>query len=205
MPAADAQLLAEFAIRQSDDAFRQLVARHADLVYNAALRQVGDAHLAEDVAQAAFIVLSRRARAVPPESLPGWLIKTTRYCARDALRSQARRRRHEHEAASRRPVMTPPPDSSATEIAGQLDQAMTRLRDRESTAIALRYLGNKPVADVAQTLGVSADAAQKIISRSLVKLRRFLQRRGIFLSTTAVLSAALFNLHAHAAPVTLAG
>src|SRR5437868_13414062 len=95
----DAELLQAFVRSGSQAAFAELVARHIATVRAAAMRQVRDAHLAEDVAQAALIVLSKRAASVPAGCLVGWLLTTTRYCARDALRARDRRLHHEHAAA----------------------------------------------------------------------------------------------------------
>jgi hypothetical protein len=44
----DHDLLGDYAARGSADAFAELVWRHLDLVYAAALRRVRDAHLGED-------------------------------------------------------------------------------------------------------------------------------------------------------------
>jgi DNA-directed RNA polymerase specialized sigma24 family protein len=61
----DAQLVRLYAVEKSEAAFAELVRRHLDLVYSAALRQVGgDAHRAHDVAQTVFIALARKADAV---------------------------------------------------------------------------------------------------------------------------------------------
>ncbi len=47
----DEQLLGAYARERSQSAFGELVARHIDFVYSAALRVVnGDSHLAQDVA-----------------------------------------------------------------------------------------------------------------------------------------------------------
>jgi RNA polymerase sigma factor (sigma-70 family) len=199
MAATDWELLEDFVQRQSDEAFQQIVGRYADMVMAAALRQVGDAHLAEDVTQAAFIVLARRAASVPARHLPGWLLKTTRFCANVALKKQSRRYRHEKEAAQRRPTVAPPADASALEVSQGLDEAISRLRAKESTAVALRYLQNKPMQEVADAIGVSADAAQKIVSRSLIKLRKILAGKGIRLSSTAALTAMLIHTSARPA------
>ena len=65
-----ATLLREYAGTGSEEAFAQLVARHVDLVYSAAMRVVGgDAHLARDVAQVVFVRLARQARSLPPDAV----------------------------------------------------------------------------------------------------------------------------------------
>src|SRR5881396_3254521 len=58
----DNQLLENYAGKGSESAFRKLVERHINLVYSAALRETkGDVSLAEDITQAVFAELARRA------------------------------------------------------------------------------------------------------------------------------------------------
>ena len=61
----DGELLRHYVQDGSEDSFGELVQRHVDLVYSAALRQVhGDVHLAQDVSQCVFSDLARKARAL---------------------------------------------------------------------------------------------------------------------------------------------
>src|SRR5882672_8878843 len=100
MPAMDdMDLLREYAWRNSEEAFATLVSRHLDLVYSAALRQVGNHHHAEEISQAVFVILARKARSLGPGTiLPGWLFRTARLTAANYLRTELRRARREQEA-----------------------------------------------------------------------------------------------------------
>ena len=57
----DLELLGQYTKRQSEAAFTALVERYASLVYSTALRQARNPHLAEEVTQAVFIILARKA------------------------------------------------------------------------------------------------------------------------------------------------
>src|ERR1700743_226874 len=84
---------------QSEQAFEALVSRHIGLVHSAALRQVGNPFLAEEITQTVFVILARKAGSLNRKTiLPGWLYRTTRYVSAAALKIQRRRERREQEA-----------------------------------------------------------------------------------------------------------
>src|SRR5256885_8580804 len=97
----DDALLRAFVATRDPAAFEALTRRHAGMVYAAAVRQLRDAHLAEDVTQAVFIVLARQARVVRSGAvLPAWLFAVTRHACNNARRVVERRRYHEMRKAS---------------------------------------------------------------------------------------------------------
>src|SRR5436305_156327 len=96
----DARLLQQYVETGSNEAFTALVRRHINLVYAAALRHVKDRHVADEVTQAVFIVLARKASTLRHEAvLSSWLLSTTRYAALGQMKIAARRKRHERKAA----------------------------------------------------------------------------------------------------------
>jgi Sigma-70 region 2 len=69
MTTDDMDLVREYARHRSEEAFAKVVSRHVNLVYSVALRQLGDATLAEEVTQVAFIILARKAGSLTSPAL----------------------------------------------------------------------------------------------------------------------------------------
>jgi RNA polymerase sigma factor (sigma-70 family) len=200
----DGQLLLRFAVEGSDDAFRELVARHIDLVYSAAVRLAGgDAHLAQDITQTVFVDLARKAPGLPREVvLAGWLYRHTCFTASKAVRTERRRQARELTAMEMN-APTDQADANWEQIAPQLEEAMNRLAAQDRDAIVLRFFKRHDLRQVGEVLGISEDAAQKRISRALEKLRAILGQRGLTLSA-AGLAAVLTAEAVTAAPAGLA-
>src|SRR5689334_9715942 len=105
----DWELIQSYCRDGSESAFESLVKRHVDYVYCAALRQVRDPSLAEDVSQAVFMLLAQKAKTFRSDTiLVSWLFRTTQFIAGRALRSEHRRQRRELEAAKMNPTTTMP-------------------------------------------------------------------------------------------------
>ena len=199
----DSELLAAFARKNSEDAFAELVKRHVNLVYSAALRQVnGDAHLAQDVAQAVFTDLARKAGSLARrETLTGWLYTSAHYAAAKMVRGETRRRDREekfmreptNEPAAAERVTPCAPEAEWETLRPALDDAMHELKEADREAILLRYFENRPFAEVGAKLGLNENAARMRVDRALEKLRAILSGRGI---TTATALASVISANA---------
>jgi RNA polymerase sigma factor (sigma-70 family) len=137
-------------------ALEELVRRHVDFVYAAARRQTGDPHQADDVTQAVFMLLARKAASVRPEHLSGWLFSVTRYAVANATRLAARRTYHESRAALQRTEQIMPNDNAEPNpLLPQLDDALAELPSKDREVVILRYLRGKSIAEVCTILGSS--------------------------------------------------
>ncbi|MDB6110254.1 MAG: polymerase, sigma-24 subunit, subfamily, partial [Pedosphaera sp.] len=200
---SDMELLQEYASSNAEQAFATLVSRHIGMVYSVALRHVGNVHQAQEITQAVFIILARKARGLRPGTvLSGWLFQTARLTAANFLRTDLRRMRREQEAYMQSTLQ----ENEAEvwkQIAPLLDKAIAELGEADRNAIVLRYLEGKDLKEVCAALGTSEAAAKKRISRAMEKLRASFTQRGIALPVT-VLSGTILANSAQAVPGGLA-
>ncbi len=202
--ASDMELLREYARQNSEAAFAELVRRHVNLVYSAALRHVGIAAQAEEITQAVFVILTRKAASLPETLiLDAWLFETTRLTAFSFLRGERRRQFREQEAYMQSVLQESAPDPVWPQLAPLLDEAMMRLGRHEREAVVLRFFKGRSLGEVATALNIKESAAQKRVSRALEKLRNHFARRGVD-STAAAIGDAISAHSIQAAPVALA-
>lgn len=198
----DHQLLAEFVRDASGPAFAALVARYVNLVYSTALRFTGNAHHSEEISQAVFIILARKAEKLSSRVvLSGWLYQTTRLTAANFMKAEIRRQKREQEAYMQS-TLNVPADAAWREIAPLLDEAMGRLGATDRDAVLLRYFENKSAAQIGSALRMTEETARRRVNRALEKLRKFFARRGIVF-TTAIIGGAVSANSVHAAPAGL--
>ena len=171
----DATLLRRYAKDRSEEAFRLLAVRYAPLVYSTCHRVLGRQDLAEDAAQAVFLILSRKAAALQGErTLAGWLYMTSHLVSKGLQRKERRRMNRElplnEELAAR--------DSDQQLLRIHLDTALGCLRDADRKAIILRFFQGLSLSELGTTLGISEDAARMRVERALSRMRETLGRSG---------------------------
>ena len=199
----DNALLREFAERGSEPAFAALVARHLNKVHSVALRHTRNPHQAEEITQAVFVLLARKAGELHRHAvLSGWLYQTARLTAVTQIRGDIRRAQREQEALMQ--TLTNENESELwPQIAPLLDDAMAGLNETDRHAIVLRYFDGQSMKEVGAALGASEDAVKVRVNRAVEKLRKFFTQRGVTLSA-AVLTTAISANAVQAAPAGLA-
>jgi uncharacterized protein (TIGR03435 family) len=199
----DHQLLAEFVREGSESAFSELVRRYVALVYSTALRFSSNPHHAEEITQAVFIILARKAGTMSSRVLlSGWLYQAARLTAANFVKGEIRRARREQEVFMQSTL----PDAEITDwekIAPLLDEAMGRLGETDRNALVLRFLENRSAVEIGAALRMNEETARKRVNRALEKLRKLFARQGVN-STAETIAGTISANSIQAAPVALA-
>jgi RNA polymerase sigma factor (sigma-70 family) len=200
---SDEQLLADFLARRSDDAFAALIGRHGPMVLNVCRRILHDAHAAEDVFQATFLVLADRAGAIHRRaSLAGFL-----HGVAYRLAVRARRRQMQNLPAAVYDKAVGPPEGLAwKEMLGILDHELGQLSDRYRAPLVLCYLEGRTQDETARQLGWSLNTLRRRLAQGRRLLEARLRGRGVTLATVlaGLLAASAVAVPAHLRAATLA-
>ncbi len=205
IPVTDRELLRRFVSEGSEQAFAEVVARHADMVYATCLRVLGNPEDAEDAAQAVFLILVNKAHRLRRNMpLSGWLFRTAELTARNARRSRVRRTRREKEVRDMRSSGGRKEEAGWEDVRPILDHALAALPARQRDAVVMRYLRGMSNGEVARELGCARTTVISRVESGLEKVRRRLLARGAAVPAS-VLAGFLVQGAATAAPAGLAG
>src|SRR6185312_13894346 len=193
--------LEQFTQDGSEEAFAEIVRRHVGLVHSVAFRQTQNAQHAEEITQAVFIILARKASSLGRKTiLAGWLYHTSRLTTANFQRAEVRRVHREQKAFMQPTAHDEQVDSAWQDMGPLLEEAMSKLKTTDRDAIVLRFFENKSLREVGSAMGMEERAAQKRVARGLEKLRAFFTKRGVILSATVIAGALAANSVQAASP-----
>lgn len=175
----DQALLARWAKEQCEVSFGEIVRRRANLIYATAYRSCNDPQIAEEATQMTLVSLARKARTLAghPELL-GWLHVAVIKHTRNLVRKREREARKIETYGTYMPDQQDDHQAEWRQLRPLLDDALARLRSKDREIILMRYFSDLSVRDLADRLGIAAEAAQKRLSRAMEQLRAILGKRG---------------------------
>jgi RNA polymerase sigma factor (sigma-70 family) len=187
--ASDRELLERFCTVRDEPAFTQLLRRHGPMVLQVGRRVLRREPDAEDVLQATFLLLARKADSIRKrESVGSWLHGVAYRLALQARHREARRGAHEREAAEMRTSATAA-DTAWQELREALDRALRELPERHRAVLLLCYLEGQTQEEAARRLGCPLGTVRSRLARARTALQRRLVRRGLALSALTLLTA----------------
>lgn len=200
--ATDSQLLARFEASRDQEAFAELVRRHAPMVLATTRRLLRNRQDAEDAFQATMFALAKSAGKLRNrEVVAGWLHRTAYTCAIGVQRSNTRWQRRAGPLGEQRLAMkespqdNPPEKLADKEVLSILDEELTRLSQSLRDVVVLCLLEGHPQNKVAEQLGISTSVVSDRLAKARMVLNKRLVRRGIAFTLTATIAqdaAALF-------------
>lgn len=213
---SDRQCLERFAARREEEAFAVLVRRHGPMVRGVCRRMLRSAEDAEDVFQATFLVLARKAGSIRwKRSIAPWLYQVAYRLACKGRAEAARRR--ERERNGRAEKAAPADDPSWREVRAVLDEELHEMAEKYRTPLVLCYLEGLTRDEAAERLGWSLGTLKRRLQQGRECLRMRLVRRGVTLpavllsvsltahETTAALSPLAVHALARSAAVFASG
>jgi RNA polymerase sigma factor (sigma-70 family) len=200
----DRQLLEQYSRGRDEEAFAALLRRHGPMILRVCQRVLGHWQDAEDVFQATFLVLARKAPTLQAkESIGTWLYEVAHRLAQDARRKRFRQRVRE-EKASRQPHTDQLSEITARELVEVVDEELNRLAEKYRAPLVLCCLEGRSGDEAARQLACSLSTLKRRLSRGRELLHARLTRRGLALSATALSGLLLQNTASAAVPVALA-
>ncbi len=176
----DGMLLERFVRQRDEEAFAELVSRHGPLVFGLCRRLLGNVQDAEDVFQATFLVLARKAATIrKPGALSSFLHGVAYRLARKAKAEANKRRIHEQQAAP--PANSAETDLSWREVRGVLDEELQRLPEKQRLPLVLCYLEGLTQDEASRHLGWPRGTLKRRLEAGRERLRLRLTQRGVTL------------------------
>jgi RNA polymerase sigma factor (sigma-70 family) len=198
---SDADCLRRFTKSHDEAAFATLVRRHGPMVLGVCRRVLHNHHTTEDVFQATFLVLARKANSIRKrDAVASWLHGVAHRLALKAKADAMRRSSYERQTPT--PLPDPASEASWREFCALLDEELGRLAERYRAPLVLCYLESRTRDEAARQLRLSLRTLERRLEQGRKLLRARLLRRGVTLSA-ALFAAALGQSATAAVPALL--
>ena len=189
----DGQLLGRFVKNRDERAFAAIVERHGPMVLSVCRRLLHGANDVDDVFQAVFLVLVRKAGSIgKPELLANWLYGVTCRTAVKA-RGEAFRRQARLKEMVDMPATEAISDPGWQELRPLLDEELKCLPDKYRAPLVLCYLQGRTYTEAARILSWAEGTVSGRLARGRDLLRARLTRRGLTLSGAALATLLTHN------------
>jgi RNA polymerase sigma-70 factor (ECF subfamily) len=186
-PLSDGRLLEHFVEHHDEDAFAELVTRHGPYILGVCRRVTAHPQDAEDVFQACFLELVRRAASIlKSDSVAAWLQTVALRLARRARVRRVRRPQREATSATSEAVADAA-DVSWREVRQVLEEEIARLPDDLRSAVVVCLFEGRTQEEAGQILNVNPRTLKDRVRRGRELLRSRLTRRGITLAVMGTL------------------
>ncbi len=164
-------------LQGDSSAFDRLMERYRDRVFSLAFRMLGDATLAEDVSQEAWLrAYTRLGLYDASQPFATWLLCLTARLCLNALRDRrVERERLERAAKAMPPVPTVEELLYERERQRTLQRLLLRLPAEQRVALLLHYTEGLPLRAVAEQLGVPVGTVKTWLHRGREQLRRWIE------------------------------
>jgi len=201
---SDGALVERFVNRRDERAFAALLCLYRPMVWSVCRRVTDLEQDAEDVFQATFLLLARKAAGIRNNTSVGsWLFGVAHRLALRTRTDAARRRIHEKRAA-RKSDSDPSHDVTLSELRTVLDEELARLQDKFRAPLLLCYFEELTQEEAATQLGWSKRVVKYRLERGRQQLRARLVQRGLTLSGVLIGSMLTSRATSGAVPAVLA-
>jgi RNA polymerase sigma factor (sigma-70 family) len=188
----DGQLVGAFASSGAEEAFAELIRRHASMVFRTCRRVTASHQDAEDATQAVFATVIGKAHDLSTcPSLGGWLYSAAWQVSRRYRRSNLTRRQRERHAT---PVMSVPGEERDPELVHELYRALEMLPMEYREAVVLHHLEGCTVQQVADVMECSVGTTAARLSRARTMMRERLSWRGVIMTDALIAEFILDDL-----------
>ncbi len=163
MYARDKLLLQRWKTGRDAQAFSELVARYADMVFAVGKRALGDEEAAKDLAQDVFLKLARQTPDLET-SLSAWFHRVTINAAIDAMKKDSARRAREERYMKGRQEATHPEWNDIRQL---LDEAIEELPEKYRRPLVAHYFEQRTHKNIAHEHEVTRHAVTYCVRQGL--------------------------------------